>query len=431
MMRARMVRVWLGTALLVACIGVAHADDDGLTIDEAIRLALTRNERAQIADLTTEEAKAALEKARYAFFPIVNLSANGALRPTDKPKTTASTGLQLTQPIFAPSAFPLYSQAKHALEAQLASTADAKRVLAFQTAHSFFAVLLAQHVVEAAQRELDTANANVADTDAQFKAQLVSANDVTRARINQAGSVRELATDKGNLAASYVALAFMLNAKAAGRLAVPTALLDAGKQPIASVDPLVAQAIAQRPDLVAQRASALASHDFAREPRWRLLPSLMFVAGLDASSNTSSNPMMNNSGFDGSLALALSWTIFDGGNRYADAHSRDAAAAIADLNASELARSIESDVRTAAANLSAAQDALTGAKDAADQSAKSAEETAILYRQGLAKAIELVDANEQRFEADVSYAEAEYAVAAAYLDLRQALGLGPLEEQRK
>ncbi|MEO6777089.1 MAG: TolC family protein, partial [Kofleriaceae bacterium] len=115
------------------------------------------------------------------------------------------------------------------------------------------------------------------------------------------------------------------------------------------------------------------------------------------------------------------------GARSADIRSRDAAAAIADLQAKELVRSIDTDVRTAATQLAAAQQALAAAADAVTASRKSADETAILYKQGLAKAIELVDANEQRFTAEVSYAEAEFSVASAYLALRQAVGQGPLE----
>jgi outer membrane protein TolC len=60
-------------------------------------------------------------------------------------------------------------------------------------------------------------------------------------------------------------------------------------------------------------------------------------------------------------------------------------------------------------------------------SRKSADETAILYHQGLAKAIELVDANEQRFLAEVTYAEAEFSLASAYFALLQAMGRGPLD----
>ena len=61
-------------------------------------------------------------------------------------------------------------------------------------------------------------------------------------------------------------------------------------------------------------------------------------------------------------------------------------------------------------------------------SRKSADETAILYHQQLAKAIELLDANEQRFAAEVNFAVAQFAVASAYLALRQAMGLDPIGE---
>jgi len=422
-----MTRVWLCIAVAVgSAAGVAHADDT-LTIDQAIQLALTRNERARITELNTVQAEAAVDKARAAFLPVLAATGADTYHPADTPpppKNIANGALQLSQPIFAPSAFPLYDQAKHALDAQHAQTIDDKRQLAFDTAHAFFSVLLAQRVVEAAQKELETANADVADTDAQFKAQLVSSNDVTRAKISLAGVERDLATDKGNLDNALIALGFVVNAAPAHRLTPPTSLLDAGKKSQGSADQLVADGLAKRPDLTAHKASALAAHDFAREPRWRYLPTLGFVGELTATTN---NPMGADH-VDGLLALQASWTLFDAGARYADAKSRDAAAEIADLNTQALVRSIEADVRGSLAQLSAAQSALSGAQDAVDASRKSADETAILYRQGLAKAIELVDANEQRFEAEVSYAEAEYAVANAYLALRQAMGLGPLED---
>src|SRR5206468_2136016 len=89
---------------------------------------------------------------------------------------------------------------------------------------------------------------------------------------------------------------------------------------------------------------------------------------------------------------------YDGGARGAEARSREASAAIADLNTNALARSIDAQIRAAAAQLTAAQAALAAARDAADSSRKSADETAILYRQGLAKAIELVDAKQMQDE---------------------------------
>jgi outer membrane protein TolC len=418
-----MARVMVGFALVVASATSAHADD-GLTLDQAIQLALTRNERAQISDLEIVVADASVSRARVAFLPLLNASGNNTVHPIDTPKDSANGSLTLTQPLFVPTAFPLLDQAKHNLDAQRAQTVEDKRQLAFDVAHAYFAVLLAQEVVTAAQKKLDTATADVNDTDAQFRAQLVSSNDVTRARISLSSSVRELANDKGSLEAAFVQLGFVINAPPPKALAVPTATLDAGKRPADAPEALVATSLARRPDLVVRKDDALAAHDFAREPRYRYLPTLSLVGQMTASSNV---PMSGHT-VDGTIALNASWSIYDGGARGADSRSRDASAAIAELNTTALVRSIEAQVRTAAALLASAQSALGAAKDAVDSSRKSADETAILYHQGLAKAIELVDANEQRFAAEVNYAEAAYSVANAYLSLRQAMGAGPLEE---
>jgi outer membrane protein TolC len=395
-----------------------------LRLDQAVQLALTRNERAQVAELDVVIADAGVAKARGAFLPVLSAGGNGTLHPRDTPRSTANGALTLNQPVFAPSAWPLYDQARHELSGQRAQSADDRRQLAFDAAKAFVSVLLADQVVKAAQRKLDTAKADLADTDAQVRAQLVSSNDVTRAQIEVASSERELASDQGNLDAAYVQLALVLNAQVAPGLEVPAALLDAGVRPLPAVETLVAASLPRRPDLAARKDFALAAHDFAREPRLRWLPSFDLVGQLTTGSQA------DRSGHDvsGTVALTASWTIFDAGSRSADARSRDAQAAIADLTARSLARTIDAQVRTAAASLNSAQQALAAAQGAMTASRKSADETAILYHQQLAKAIELLDANEQRFAAEVNFAVARFSVASAYLALRQAMGLDPLGE---
>jgi len=394
-----------------------------ISIEQAVQLALTRNERAAIAELNVVVADAALAKARTAFMPV--LVANGAFtwRPQDKPDTITNGALTLTQPLFNPSAFPLYAQAKHALSAQRAQTTDDKRQLAFDAAKAYLGVRLADAVVQAAEHKLDTAKANLKATQDQFDAKIVSINDVTRAQISYANAVHEHVTDQGALEAAWVQLEFTINARVPRVLVAPDSVFSAGERPVVANDALVRRAIASRPDLVAKKDTALAAHDFAREPRWRLLPTLALVGQL----TDTSNPPMNGHALDGSLALTANWPLYDAGVRYADMRSRDASAAIADLNSDALVRSIDAQVRSAAAVLASAQRALGAAKDALDASHKSTTESQILYQQGLAKAIELVDATEQEFLAEVTYAESQDAVAQAYLALRQALGDGPLE----
>jgi outer membrane protein TolC len=53
-----------------------------------------------------------------------------------------------------------------------------------------------------------------------------------------------------------------------------------------------------------------------------------------------------------------------------------------------------------------------------------------LYQQGLASAFEVSDANDKRFDAEVTQAAAQLQMEQAYLDLRNALGFGPLDEPK-
>ncbi|HTR50094.1 MAG TPA: TolC family protein [Kofleriaceae bacterium] len=415
---------------VVAIISVAHtvrADDGSLTLEQAVQLALAHNERAGIAELNVEVAIGGVDKARVAFLPVLAAAGNNQYSPWDKsPHDVTKGSLTLSQPLIAPSAFPLYDQAKNTLEGERAQTADDKRQLAFDTAKAYLAVLLADQVVQAAQKKLETAKAEVKATDAQFKAKIVSSNDTTRAAIDLANSQHEVSADQGSLDASYVSLDFLIAGKASRPLVVPQQLLAASEQPVGNVEQIVAASIKARPDLAAKKSLAVAAHDFAREPRYRFFPTL----GVAATMNAQSTKLQSDNYYlDGSVALTASWTIYDAGSRAADARTRDAQAAIADLTADMLAREVDEQVRAAVVQLAASQAALVAARDAMTQAQKSATEEAILYSQGLATALELVDANESRFLAEVQFAEDQYSLANTYLALLQAMGKGPLDPE--
>ncbi len=397
-----------------------------MTLADAVNLALSRNERARISELNILVAEAGVERARAGFLPVMTALGTDqqhAYGSTDKnPNNVGNASLTINQPILNAPAFPLYAQAKRLADAQHAQTIDDKRLLGFSAASAFFAVLNAQDVLQAAQNQLETAKANLADAQARAQAGLTSSNDVTRAQIDMASSAREAQTDQGTLDGALVQLAFVVNAPVAGTLAPPEATLAAAKVPTGQLEPLVRFAFDHRPDVVASRNSALAAHDFAEEPLLRLVPTL----GVQGQATVTSNSAVTGRWNDELVQATLSWTLYDAGVRYADKHSRDAQAEIADLTLQQLFRSVDAQVRSAVAVLAASQGAFHVAEDAVRAARQSVEETGILYKQGLAKAIELVDANDSRFLAEVNYASAEFAMAQAYLGLRQALGLDAL-----
>lgn len=401
-------------------------DTAPLTLEGAVNLAITRNERARISDLNVVVADAAVEKAFSAFLPLITLDGNDQqhsyastkLAPNNVGTSTAT----INQPLLNASAFPLYAQARNLARAQRAQNVDDRRLLGFAAANAFFAVLDAQDVVQAAQRQADNAESNLTDTQARAQAQLSSSNDVTKAQVDLANAHHELENDKGSLGNALIQLAFTLNAPPPSNLVAPAPTLAAAEKPAAATDALVRVALDHRPDLVAAKYSSHAAHDFATEPLLRLIPTLGVQGQASATTNTSFTNRWN----DESAQATLSWTIFDQGVRYADKHSRDAQAEISDLNLQLLARTVDAQVRSATALLAAAQSAYRAAADGVKYAKQNVDETAILYRQGLATALELIDANDSRFTAETNLASAQFAMAQAYLELRQAVGLEAL-----
>lgn len=413
----------------------ARADDAALKLEDAVQLALTRNERAAITDANVVVANAAVEKARAAFLPTLVVTGSDTQRPytnekngvVTQPSNIAQAQATLTQPLVNIPGFPLYAQAKNLLAAQKSQTIDDKRVLSFDAARAFLTALSAAAVADAAKHHVDTANANLADTAARVQAALTSSNDATRAELDLATAQRLLVTDQGQLDSAKIALEFVINAPVPAKLVAPDATMTAAKQPVKNVGELSKFAIDHRPDLDSKQKAFVAAKDFADEPLMRLFPTLNATALFSVTSNTSSSGRWN----DEAVGLSFSWTLYDAGVRYADKHSRDAQAEIADYTARALARQIDAQVRAAVAALNAARSAFEIADKEVQASRKNSDETSILYKQGLAKAIELVDANDSLFAAEVDYVVAEYAMAQAYLDLRQAVGLTPIGSELK
>jgi len=425
-----MMRAFAVSIAIVAAAPPANAEEGGLRIEDCVRLALAGNERARISDAQVVVAEAAVEKARAGFLPVVTLSGNDQqhLRPVPLNANVAASTFTINQPLVNAGAWPLYSQAKELADSQRAQSVDDKRLLAFAAVAAFFAVKNADDLLRASQAQLKLAQDNLADTKARAKAGLNSTNDVTRAQVDIASTARQVEVNKGNLDSAYVQLGFTINASISGPLVPPDALLRAAEQPPGSVDALVRLALQRRPDALAARHAAGAAHDFAGEPLLRLVPTLGVQGAVTA---TSAPPPATGRWDDETLTATLSWILYDAGVRYADKHSRDAQATIADLILQQLVRTVDAQVRANVALLLSAQAALRVADDARKAAQRSVMETRILYSQGLAKGIELTDAADASGTAEANYATAEYTMAQAYLAVRQAMGLDPLGTELK
>ena len=426
-----MVRVrWLSRAL-VCCLALAltpAARAEGpLGLEEAVRLALASNERALQAPLRVEAVEGQVERARSAFLPTLVANGTATLRAReDRAGRVLAAGgsLTLTQPILDLAAFPAQAQARHELEAERWGGVQDRRQVAFDTARAFLVVLTSERVVEAATRRLERARANQQNAEARAQAQLASTNDVTRALVETAAAAREVAQAQGNVAENYQQLSFLVARPVSGPLVAPDRTTRAAETGGLSAEDVVRSAEARRPDLRAAEERTAGLREAAKEPLYRLAPTLSAQAQI----RMTVDPIPPDPAHEETAQLLLSWTIFDAGARYGDRRARVAQAEIQALEERQLRRSIATDIGLALVSLRTAREAYRISEEAVNAARRNTEETEILYQQGLARAIELIDANARLYEAEVGRVTAKLAMEQAYLELRFARGLGPLDD---
>jgi len=390
-----------------------------LTLEEAVRRAVARNEVSRSADKQVLAAEARVDRAEAFFYPEVTATGSYTRELYDPSWTERSiqggTGLRgdltIVATLFDGRGFPLLSQAKLSRDAQKLESAQQKLLVAYDTASLYLAALSQDSVRKAAEARVTLARASADDARARAAAGLVSSNDVTRVELELSSAERDYATASVEVGRARLRVGQIADLDTVGTLVPPDDLLGAAlAQSAPDAQPMAAAGkTSKRLDLMALDKRAEAAEAFAEEPNWRLAPTAAVAYGA----------------YYGALSLTLTWTLFDGGERYADRDERMALAAVAQLDADAAARRAGTETRDAMLSLSASRSVLEQAERTAEIARRNSGETAELYKQGLTTAFTVADANAQLFDAEVELVRARYSMALALLDLRRAYGLDP------
>ena len=408
-----------------------------LTLEQAVRLALERNERSLAAGEQQAASEARLAQARAFFLPTLSFTGDYIRRPSEVErsiggqsytvqKVDALAGyLTLNLALFDPAALPAYRQARLENKAQRCSSAEDRRRLCFEVAAAFLSTLTTDQVLEAAGHRFDYAASTLEAARARFAAGLVSVNDVTRAELEFATAEMGRTQVQGQVKTSYLQLGYLLDQAITGTLRTPAELLaDAERVPGAAAD-MLPPAKDLRLDLRALSWHAKAQRALALEPSLSWLPSLG-LTGLYRYTNESG---LTGKSTNWSITLEANWAIFDGLKRIGRYQERKAQANLAELDLRAAERRLDLEVRDALVSLASQQASLKKAQVALEAARKNAAEIAELYRQGLGSALQVADATVSLFEAEVEVARQRSGLAVALLNLRAAQGLDPFGKE--
>jgi outer membrane protein TolC len=436
-------RAWfIGTALLGLVLllpSLAAVQDDPLTLDEAVKLALERNERAKSTWEEVVAANARLAQARSFFLPSITSTSTYTRRAYETRRVVGETEviiqrynalsetIALNQTLFDARSLTSLAAVRARRDADVASAAESRRQLAFEVSQAFLATLGTTQVREASGRRFTFAGQNLEAARARFAAGLASVNDVTRAELEYATAEVGLTQVKGQVETSTLQLGHLLDAPEAvrGPLVVPEFLIEAASAEAADSEGLVGEALARRLDVGSLRSLASAQRSLSRLPMLGWLPSVS-ASGRYSLTNEAS---FNNRNWNWSIGATLSWSLFDGGARFGQSREQKALARLADLDLQAATRKVDVEVREALVSLSSQRASLRQASVAHEVAKKNATETTELYRQGLASALEVADANVSLFEAEVALVQERYGLGVAFLNLEAALGLDPFGKE--
>src|SRR6185369_8322915 len=116
----------------------------------------------------------------------------------------------------------------------------------------------------------------------------------------------------------------------------------------------------KRPDVRSAQEKTLALREFAREPLFRLAPTLAAQGQI----HLTPDAVAPDKPHDEQLQLSLTWTLYDAGTRYGDRRTRVAQANSQALDERRLKRSIATDVALTLAALKTARDLYKISEDA-------------------------------------------------------------------
>jgi outer membrane protein len=400
-----------------------------LTLRQAEDYALAHQPRLAASVLRSQAELQRVYEARSAFFPQLQGSAVGVKAKDDDNRLAAvggltnptiltrqSDGLLLSQLItdFGRTYFLTTSTRASALSAaQLAQVS--RESLLFRVDQAYFTVEGAQSLLQVANQTVATDQLLLDRVKALAASNLRSNLDVSFEEVNAAQARLLQIQTLGRLQEGYAELSAALGL--GGKIDFALVPQDLGPVPPADVAPLIAQALANRPDLLAARADRDAAFRFAKAERAARLPTITGQGSYGLSPAHEEGALPPNYG---AVGVVVNVPVFTGGllsSREREAVLRaQAAQKTLEAQETDAARDVYSawfDAKTAFEGIGVTQQLLNSARQAF-QLAQSR------YQVGTSSIVELSQADLQQIQAEITAATSrfDYQVRRRALDFQ-------------
>ena len=436
--------VVMAVALMGGAVWPAETPPAGkaLTLEEAVAIALRNNPAVEIANQEIKANLGVVLQAESRAYPRLEVSTTRTT-PVDQPEfsfqsqgTSWATDFSLTQPLWTWGAV---AKGVKAAEELLSSSRKlyvrAQDQVAFAARQAYFGVLTAQEAVKVQYEVLAAAKEQQRIAGLRHEAGVAPKYDVLAAEARVARVEQQVATAAGALSITWANLSRVLGVPLADDTTLSSAQPATAEPP--SLAELVAEAQANRPDVLATRALVAANEAGLAVARTGNLPSIGGVISYSLRPKTTISldtetevTISQNSGY---IALAANWSLFNGGEVFGEVTAAEARLEQSRQGLRQLGLQVESEVKNAYYVIETTRAQVTAAQKEVEQAQEAKRIADLRYQEGVSTSVEVLDAQTQLGDAKnrLIAATSNLSIALAELDLAagrslaQALPPGP------
>ena len=422
-------------AFLPSVVSAAWAGDGprSLALDQALRELDEQSPTLAQARSRVVEARALAKQATVPLLPTV-VAAGGYTRNSDEriidfsntPLAAVAPGALVLQPLgvwtvsgsvrvplVVPNAWADWSAAQGATDAMAATAESARLQLRASLALAAWATAAAEEIVAATERAITVAEEHRRSAARGVTAGTEAPLAVIKADTEVVKRQSDLAQARANQGRGYLALGVLL-----GKAEPVRVLLPPNKRSEAQEAALMEEALANRPEMTVQAAQIRSAQAQVRSAKLRWLPQLSGSGTIFAADVP--YPTGKKNGWR--LTLDLLWPVYDGGLRSGKRDQADAALSTARAAADAQRLGILQEVQDARRDIAVAEERLRLAEQQRDFATAAAASAKRIFEAGVANSLEVLDANDKLYLADVALADAHARLGMAVVTQDKALG---------
>jgi len=399
-----------------------------LSIEDCLKLALVNNKVLQRVIQEKQVARGERLKSYSAILPAVDLSAEylrkdkiGSFGPiTFGDLDNYSTSLRVTQPIFAGGAIPATINAGKLFSLLTDQTVRAVQDLTYTAIHTYYDVLLNQHLMQISADAVRSAQAHLDDVKRRQQGGVASDFDVLRAEVELSNFQAELIQNKNAINIAKAQLIKEMGVSQDSDFILSGKLVYSPSE--TAMEQAVEAAFRNRPDLISGEFDIKYQKELLKMAWSRYWPAISgFYENIWSNPDPHQNTMVRwghlwQAGFMATLP------IFDGFSREGEIIQQKARVRQAQIGLIDTEETALFELTSALLSIQNAAEFVESQRLNLTRAEEGLRLAEVGYREGINTQVEMIDAQSALTTAGANYYQAIYSHIIAKLDLQKAMG---------